>query len=621
MTNISTKTVKLVFVLLLFTATLFSNNKLFCKSESLLPNKIRSKPSVPNVSQEQINKLSNTQQWHRLLHFKNKKSEIDDPKFFFAKDGKYNPKSELEASINKIISDKSDDENSTLCIYPSRSRWILEEIPKLREKIYIPKCKGLKKEIKSLGAKYVTLILASAHINSPASAFGHTFLRIDKNPDTPLLSYAVNYAAQTREDNGFIYAYQGLFGGYKGRYSIDPYYKKLKEYSDLEQRDVWEYTLDLTKEEIDRLVLHIFEIHHFYADYFFLSENCSYNLLWLIDIATQKSNLVDNFNHKAIPIDTLRAIISEKLVKKSIYRPSKRKEILEVSRPIEDNSIALKFARSQEYNISTIENLTKREKIASLELATELLKIRRSDNKISKKEYLQKFLKILKYRSRLGKVEREPIKTPTSPKDGHLSAKSTFSYLTDRAFELRTKVAYHDIYDNDKGYIPGAYISFFDTSIEYRDRELKLKEIDFLDIKSYAIQDAIFKPISWEVALGGKRIFDNTLYEYLKAGGGITLGRDDLYGYATVTPTIYYRKSSKKSISFNSGLFYNPSRYIKFGINGSKEWFKSNQEIDKIEPFFTYSFDQKSALNLKYSYKKIDKMEESGATLSWFWYY
>ena len=225
-------------------------------------------------------------------------------------------------------------------------------------------------------------------------------------------------------------------------------------------------------------------------------------------------------------------------------------------------------------------------------------------------------------RSTLGKTDKEKITKPSSPQKGHLSAKTTFSYLTDKTFELRTKIAYHDIYDNDNGYIPGAYISFFDTAIEKKENNnVELKEINILDIKSYAIQDAIFKPISWEVSLGGKRMFNNELYSYLKAGAGVTLGRDDFYGYITFTPSIYYRKNSYKSVAVNSGILYNPSKNLKFGITGSKEWFNKGKEIKSIEPFFTYSFDQKSALNLKYTYKNLDTLQESVTALSWFWYY
>jgi len=593
------KVVQLFFGLLLFQTSLFSNN----------------------ISSFNIDKLSQKKQWYRLLHFKDGESEIDDKRFFFAKNGKIDPKAELQATINQLISDKSDDENSTICHYPSRSHWILEQIPTLKEQIKIPQCKALNKELKELGAKQVTLILASAHINSPASAFGHTFLRIDNNSNTPLLSYAVNYAAQTSEDNGFIYAYQGLFGGYKGRYSIDPYYKKLKEYSDLEQRDIWEYTLDLTQEQIDRMVLHIFEIRHFYADYFFLAENCSYNLLWLIEVATQKSNLVNHFNFKAIPIDTLRAVFNKKLIKKELYRPSKRKEILAISQPIENNSIALNFARSDEYNLSSIEDLSKREKIASLELATALLKIKHSDNKIDKKAYLSQFLKILRERSKLGKKEKNIITPPSSPKEGHLSSKVSFSYMSENILKARAKISYHDIYDNDNGYISGGYISFFDTEIALQDNKVILEEIDFLDIKSYAIQDAIFKPISWQVSVGAKRLFNNELNSYLTAGAGVTLGRENFYGFATITPSIYYRNIEEHSMAGNIGLFYNPSKHLKVGVTASKEWFNKNREIDKVEPFITYSINQESAIHLKHEYKNLNEKRKNDITLSWFWYF
>ncbi len=574
-----------------------------------------------HISKDKLSKLSKNPQWHKLLHFKKGRSEIDDKRFFFAKNGKIDPKAELKASIKQLISDKSDDENSTLCRYPSRSRWILKKLPNLKKEIFTPSCKKLNNELKELGAKEITLVLVSSHINSPASAFGHTFLRIDNNPDTPLLSYAVNYAAQTREENGFIYAYKGLFGGYKGRYSIDPYYKKLKEYSDLEQRDIWEYTLNLTQEEINRLVLHIFEIRHFYADYFFLSENCSYNILWLINIAKKDSNFINNFNLKAIPIDTVRAVISKNLVKNSIYRPSQRKKILALSKTIKENRDALEFAKSREYNLTKIENLNREDKISSIELATALLKIERSDNKIDEKEYLKDFLKLLKARSKLGKIEREKIPQPPSPESGHLSAKSSISYSNNNRLKLETKVSYHDIYDSDYGYISGGYISFFDTRIEYKNKKVKIDKIDFLRIKSYALQDAIFKPISWEVATGGKRIFNNKLNSYLKAGGGITLGNNIFYGYTTITPTIYYRIDDKESISINSGLLYNPSKYLKFGLLISDEWFRDKKSIKEFKPFITYSFDQKSALSLRYNYKNIDKLEERELSLSWFWYY
>lgn len=604
LTAVQSFSTKVFFVLLYLFTPLVANNTL---------------PTAINQTIES-KKLYQNKQWKRLLHYRDGRSEIDDPTFFFSISGKTDLESELKATITALINDKSDDENSTLCRYPSRSHWILEKLPKLQTIIQTPQCSKLKKEINRLEAKQVTLILASAHINSPASAFGHTFLRIDSDTETPLLSYAVNYAAQTKEDNGFIYAYQGLFGGYEGRYSLQTYAKKLKTYSDLEQRDVWEYPLELTPEEIHNMLLHIFEIRHFYADYFFLTENCSYNLLWLIEVAKEDVELTSKFNLKAIPIDTLRAIVESGLVKKTIFRPSKRKKMLQLSKTIEHTPKAISFSASRDYNLSQLSQLTKTQKAKALELATHQLQIRHSNGEIEQKAYLTTFLQLLKERSKLGIVESQPIKQPTLPRYGHQSTKATFTYGKNERL-ARLKVAYHDIYDNESGYISGAYIDFLDTAISYKNQQLTLEEINLLNIRSYAIQDAIFKPISWQVSTGGKRIFNNELNAYLQAGGGVTLGHNRLFTYATLTPTLYYREEEKESLAANLGLIYNPSSLFKFGVLGTQEWFKSDEKIQTFEPFMTYTLTRESAFNIKYNHKKLEKKIEEDIMLSWFWYF
>lgn len=489
-----------------------------------------------------------------------------------------------------------------------------------KKKAFIPKCRALKKEIEELGAKEVTLVFASAYINAPASAFGHTFLRFDKDANTPLLSYAINYAANTNQEKGVLYAYKGLFGGYEGRYSISRYYKKLKEYSALEQRDIWEYTLELSQKEIDRMVRHIFEIRHFYADYFFMSENCSYNLLWLLEVAKDDLKLIDNFKQTVIPLDTIRAIVSKGLVKKTRYRASKHREILKLSEAIKNSPKALQFAKSEEYDLSAIKALRKEKKIASLQLAIALLQQKRTNNKITKEAYLPKFLTLLKARSKLGRLPKKDPQKPSSPLEGHYSTKASITYSKQRV-RAKTKIVYHDLYDNEQGYLLGAYINFLETTITYQEHQLKLEEINLLEIKSYAIENTIFKPISWEVALGGKRIFNNGLNSYLQAGAGVTQGNEKLYFYTTITPTLYYKNHEEVSVSANLGLLYNPSKYLKFGLLSSNEWFSKKREILQIEPFITYSINQQSALNLRYEYKKINKKREEELALSWFWYF
>jgi len=63
------------------------------------------------------------------------------------------------------------------------------------------------------------LIFPAAYLNNPSSMYGHTLLRIDardQDEKTRLLAYAINYAANTDETNGILFALNGLIGGYTG---------------------------------------------------------------------------------------------------------------------------------------------------------------------------------------------------------------------------------------------------------------------------------------------------------------------------------------------------------------------------------------------------------------------
>jgi hypothetical protein len=88
-----------------------------------------------------------------------------------------------------------------------------------------------------------------------------------------LLDYTVNYAASTQQERGLSFAFKGLFGGYQGSFSVEPYYAQVKRYGDLENRDIWEYRLALSYEEVIRMMMHAWELKSAKLDYYFIDEN------------------------------------------------------------------------------------------------------------------------------------------------------------------------------------------------------------------------------------------------------------------------------------------------------------------------------------------------------------
>ncbi|ETR72302.1 MAG: hypothetical protein OMM_07592 [Candidatus Magnetoglobus multicellularis str. Araruama] len=213
--------------------------------------------------------LYNHRYWFILIHYQtnifgNVESLIDDPDFFLAADGKINPRSELESTIKLFFNGTLDPSDPKICQFIARYTWLKEQLKTVHPSLPEYEC-----HISNVKAKSATLAFPTYFMNNPASMFGHTLLIIETEYPNKLLNHAVNYAAQTDTTNGFLFAFNGIFGLFDGYYSILPYYKKIQEYSDINQRDIWEYQLNLTEPELKRMVLHIRELEKISSHYFF----------------------------------------------------------------------------------------------------------------------------------------------------------------------------------------------------------------------------------------------------------------------------------------------------------------------------------------------------------------
>ena len=550
-------------------------------------------------------KLYENPYWSKLLHYRNGESEIDSDNFFISKNGKYNLKEELFETINSLEKGA----NSVLCRFPLRVKWLKENIPNLNITQY--SCEELDKFISLVDGKFVTMVFPTAHINSPASMYGHTFIRISSNEETPLISNAVNYAAATTDTNGLIFAYKGLFGEYEGRYSILPYYEKIKEYNNLEQRDIWEYDLDLTQDEIDKLVLHTYELKDSYSDYFFFKENCSYNVLWLLEVARPSLDLVSQFDFKTVPLDSIKILQKYNLIKNTNFRySSMRKMKFILNEKIENKEYVKGFIKEDnELN----DSLSTEDKISYLDLKISYLQYQRANNEYDKDEYLKKYLQLLKERSSYKQASTYDIKTPFNPIDSHDSARVSFFYNNNDSFEFSAKPVYNDMYDISDGYLQGAYIDFFDVNIKKeKDENARLDRFTLLKIKSLAPQDLIFKPISWGIDVGYEHFKQRSDYLKVKPEIGVTFGQNRDFIYLMAGSNLYY-KNSEQLYSIGSAIGFITNRFdnLKLGINYSYDKYNKDLKNNQFEAFSTYKLDRNLALNIKYTNDNLYEKEDN----------
>ena len=386
--------------------------------------------------------------WEVLLHYTRTfsgghESRIDDPRFFLAPDGRTNRGAELEATLRSFFIPPAKDGEHAACRFPARYEWLRTKLDIDASQIPEFRCSERDKSLGAVDADSAVLVFPVGHINSPASMFGHTLIRIDGGTRSNLISYAANYSADTTDTNGFIYAWKGLTGMYKGYYSMMPYYIKVNEYNDLEHRDMWEYKLKLSPVEVGGMLNHIWELQNVHSAYYFLDENCSYNLLFLIEAARPELHLTDKTGIFVLPTQTVQIITASGIVESINYRPSQGAKITKIVSLLDSGeqklAHGLAFLSIKPESIGT-GSLSDIKKMKILDLAASYARFRFARKELGKEVYTKLYLGILKERSRLGTYPADPheIDTPSTPESGHETSKIGIGTGARRGKHLRS---------------------------------------------------------------------------------------------------------------------------------------------------------------------------------------
>lgn len=269
------------------------------------------------------------------------------------------------------------------------------------------------------------------------------------------------------------------------------------------------------------------------------------------------------------------------------------------------------------------EELSSDDKIAYLDLKIAYLQYQRANNEVDKKEYLSKYLKLLKQRSSYEKISTYNIKNPINPISSHDSGRLSLFYDTADSIELGLKPAYNDRYDISDGYLEGAYIDFFDLNIKKdKDDNTKLDRFTLIKIKSLSPQDIIFKPISWGVDFGYEHFKDQSDYLKLKPEAGITLGNEKELIYTMFNSNIYYKESDQLySIGSSIGLVSSRFENIKLGLQYGYNKYNKNLEGNQLEIFSTYKLDRNKALNVRYINDDLYKENKEKVKMGIYYYF
>ncbi|HFU75594.1 MAG TPA: DUF4105 domain-containing protein, partial [Arcobacter sp.] len=550
--------------------------------------------------------LSTDKTWLALLHYNigESKSDILTTDFFLSSVGNVNPKEELRVTIEAYEKNKT----KIICKYPARYLWLAEQLEWKDYQKRISQCHHYNNWNLIQGVKSIGLVFVSGFLGNPASAFGHSFIKINKSDlnKNILLDNTISYGAKLPKSYSMLsYIFNGLTGGYTGAYTDQYYYMNDMAYSNQEFRDMWEYRLTMSQAKKELFLSHLWELRGVEFQYFFLNRNCGYKVSELLDIVNDE-NIRDRARIWYAPVETFYRMeeLSDK-PKKISYHPSKQLEIYAFYRSLnkkeKEEVIAFVQARKKHTDLN---KLSLKEIDFLLDYYTYVLEsMEKSDVAYTKMKKTKLILlkerikmPIRNYEKPFPEVKR-PITENNAPmrlKAGAKVVKNGDSFLHMEFSPFAIDEVGYNLYGGD-------IFSIMNLGVNISQSDISFSSLDFVKIRRLKTQKLPFdidNPLSWKLHIGMTK--NNEWDSYIDVGAGYTwqvTSHIKLFSFlnlSTHTENPHYR------VSPNIGIFadYN---YFKFSYEFTKDYVGIHKFLKDSHKFnMGYNIDKKKAIFFQY---------------------
>ena len=496
-------------------------------------------------------KTAETAAWRRLIHYDSflgrTRSEARDKlpdQFFASPRGVSDPETELDATLIALFTDLRTPEPAR-CRYPAREIYLVKALAIDTSKLPPVNCEKYNDWLASMSAESASIVFASFYMGNPSSMFGHTFLRFQNKNRNALLDASFNYAANAEQGNAIAYAWLGMTGGFPGQYSMHPYYIKINEYNDMESRDLWEFPLDVTQAELQFMQAHLWELSQAYFPYYYLDENCSYQLLTLLEATRPTLKLTNRWSLFVTPTDTLHTMKEAGLIgKEGRYRAAVFTRYFTF---YENASAEARNTFAQIKDAHSLPATKSKDAVAAVDMLLEYYKYKNDYNMeawppADSDHYRQ----LLTWRAAAPQdsgleefVKADENKNPlngfksTEVRGGYYQTSSAGTML------VGLRPALRELHDVSRGFSPWSQIQIMGFSLSYTPQKqlLRLEDFTVVDILALAPWQAHVSKLSYRLRTGLFRHdeflkqTDATLSWDSTAAAGLTLPFLNLFGW------------------------------------------------------------------------------------------
>lgn len=443
-------------------------------------------------AREQGKLLALDPHWKKLLHFSPRlfgpaRSDIISKDFFLAPNGASDPEAELAATVEGLTNTPE-----VYCRFPARRMWLESHGYSFAKR----DCPEFEQWTRGHGVRSVSLIFASGFLGNPASFFGHPLLKFnfkDERSPLDLLDTAINYGAFTPPDVGPLpYAIKGIFGGYEAGFtSVDFFFHK-NNYSELELRDMWEYELALSAQQVNELVAHVWELTDAKIPYYFLSDNCAYRMGDLLELVVERQ-----LNPRGVPYSIPSTLFHKlhdyglvKEVKLIKSRQTRLREKVLSLNNLEHTELRLITEDINNLSSDSYNELDTNQRSRVLESAMDYFSYRQVlDEKGTAKEHKRRVLQ-----ARLALPPKVQEWQSQSQRPPHESQKPVLTQLGGfhserfgRGASLRIRPVFYDLVSPDSGRPALSSLGLFDLEINATEEQVWLKTFNLISVENLNI--------------------------------------------------------------------------------------------------------------------------------------
>lgn len=450
------------------------------------------------------------------------RSAVKAPTFFLAANGRTQPAEELAATLAAMRQpvDPSAPDAHPQCVFPARAIY-------LRKRGLLPArtfaCPAFDAWMFDAPPESISIILATGYLGNPASYYGHTLLKfnsLDSVKTSDLLDVTVNYGAIIPKGTGPIeYMARGALGGFDAGFSHIQYYFHDHNYGDVELRDLWEYELNLSDDEVAYVTAHAWELLGKQYTYYFFRRNCAYRMAEALEILDDVK-IIPPRRPWTVPQAVVKRTHAsthnnEPLVTSVTYHPSRQTQFYQRYGTLAQQARRLVrdvvMSSATPTSIRTLNTLDKDQRQNAIEALLDYYRFRTPKNAAPDDARNVAYRAVLAYQftqpAAADRVFVTPANHPAqdaSPGYFSVGYANNDSALDDSAL-VRVRAAYYDALDSSVSHVANSELSMGDVTLAVRDGDIDVREVQLFRVE--AVNGALSglpgdNGKSWRLALG-----------------------------------------------------------------------------------------------------------------------